>query len=188
LGEVQKPGVYPVLGNRTLLDMISQAGGTTIYAGSSATIKRKSDGTIIAIPLATGATDTLVSDLRLRPGDKVVVPRASLVYVLGDVGRPGGFIMQNRGHMTVLQAVALAGGHTRTASIGQVRLIHKTESGYMDTQIPLKQIMNGHKADMELQAEDILYIPNSSAKSLIYRTAPGILQSASSAAIYGAVF
>jgi polysaccharide export outer membrane protein len=188
LGEVQKPGVYPVLGNRTLLDIISQAGGTTMYAGSSITVKRNSDGRLITIPLTINATNTLISDVRLQPGDKVIIPRASLVYVLGEVGRPGGFLMQNGGRMTVLQAVALAGGQTSTASISHARLIHKTDSGYTDTHIPLKKIMNGQEPDTELQANDILYVPNSSAKSLIYRTVPGIIQSTSSAAIYGAIF
>src|ERR1039457_3081895 len=51
LGEGQKPGVYPVLGNQTLLDVISQAGGTTMYAGDSVTIKHKLDGTLLTIPL-----------------------------------------------------------------------------------------------------------------------------------------
>jgi polysaccharide export outer membrane protein len=188
LGEVQKPGVYSTLGNRTLLDVISQAGGTTVYAGATVTIKRHSDGTVLTIPLTKNATATLASDVRLQPGDKVVIPRASLVYVLGDVGRPGGFLMQNGGRMTILQAVALAGGQTRTASLNQARLIHKTDSGYTDTHIALKQIMNGHEPDMELQAEDILYVPNSAAKSAIYRTLPGIVQSAGSAAVYGAIF
>jgi polysaccharide biosynthesis/export protein len=188
LGEVQKPGVYPVLGNRTLLDIISLAGGTTMYAGSSVTVKRASDGSLTTIPLTMNATKTLISDVRLQPGDKVIIPRASLVYVLGDVGRPGGFIMQNSGRMTVLQAVALAGGQTNTASMDHTRVIHKTDSGYTDTQIPLTKIMNGKVPDLELQANDILYVPKSGVKSLVYRTVPGIIQSASSAAIYGAIF
>ena len=188
LGEVQKPGVYSVLGNRTLLDVISQAGGTTIYAGSSVTVKRNSDGTLLTIPLTRNAKNTLASDVRLQPGDKVIIPRASLVYVLGDVGRPGGFLMQNGGRMTALQAMALAGGQTRTASMDHARLIHKTDSGYTDAHIPLKKIMNGHEPDTKLQAEDILYVPNSAAKSAIYRTVPGIVEGAGTAAVYGAIF
>jgi polysaccharide export outer membrane protein len=187
LGEVQKPGVYSILGNRTLLDVISQAGGTTAYAGSSVTVKRSSDGTMLTIPLTKNAESMLASDVRMQPGDKIIIPRASVVYVLGDVGRPGGFLMQNGGRMTILQAVALAGGQNRTASMGSVRLIHKTATGYTDAQIPLKKIMDGHEPDTELQAEDILYIPNSAAKSIFYRTAPSIIQSAAGAAVYGAI-
>jgi polysaccharide export outer membrane protein len=190
LGEVQRPGVYSILGNHTLLDVISQAGGTTVFAGSSVTVKRKTDDTLLTISLTRDAKNMLAADndVHLQPGDKVIIPRAGLVYVLGDVGRPGGFMMQNNGHITILQAMALAGGHNHTASIGHVRLIHKTETGYTDTIVPLKKIMNGQKADAQLQAEDILYIPRSGPKSLLYRTAPGIVQSTSSAAIYGAMF
>jgi polysaccharide export outer membrane protein len=190
LGEVQRPGVYSMLGSRTLLDVISQAGGTTVFAGSSVTVKRKSDGTLLTISLTRNAKNMLAanSDVQLEPGDKVVIPRASVVYVLGDVGRPGGFLMQNNGRITILQAVALAGGQNHTASMGHIRLIHKTDSGYTDIAVPLKKIINGQVPDSELQAEDILYIPRSGPKSLIYRTVPGVVQSASSAAIYGAIF
>jgi polysaccharide export outer membrane protein len=187
LGEVQKPGVYPILGNRTLLDVISQAGGTTMYAGSSVTIKRNSDGQLLTIPLTKNAASMLAADVRLQPGDKLIIPRASVIYVLGDVGRPGGFLMQNSGRMTILQAVALAGGQNRTASMDHIRIVHRTSSGYADTPVPLKKILNGQAPDVELEAEDILYIPNSGMKSLIYRTAPSIIQSAASAAVYSAI-
>ena len=143
---------------------------------------------MLTIPLTKNATATLASDLRLQPGDKVVIPRASLVYVIGDVNRAGGFLMQNGGRMTVLQAMALAGGQSRTASLDHARLIHKADSGYTDSKIPLKKIMDGHQPDTELQAEDILFIPNSAMKSVVYHGLPGIVQSAANAAIYGAVF
>ena len=188
LGEVQKPGTYQVLGNQTLLEIISVAGGTTAYAGASVTIQRSADGTLLTIPLTKDASATLASDVRLQPGDKVMIPRASMVYVIGDVGRPGGFLMQNGGRVTVLQAMALAGGQTRTASLNHARLIHKTASGYMETQVRLKKMMNGHEHDTELQAEDILYIPNNDTKSVLFRTLPSILQSATNAAIYGAIY
>lgn len=187
LGQVQKPGVYPVLGSRTLLDVISQAGGTTTLAGSSVTIKRHADGAILTIPLTRNAEQSLASDVQLLPGDKVIIPRASLIYVIGDVGRPGGFVMENDGKMTVLQAVALAGGQTRTAAMRHVRLIRRKESNYSDTEVSLKKIMNGQASDVELQPEDVLYVPNSTAKSVVYRGVPSILQSASSAAVYSAV-
>ncbi len=187
LGEVQKPGIYPVLGSRTLFDVISQAGGTTSLAGPTVTIKRNTEGTIITIPLTKNAQATFTSDVQLMPGDKVIVPRASLVYVIGDVGRPGGFVMQNDGKMSVLQAVALAGGQTRTAAMHHARLIRKTAVNYSDTQISLKKIMNGQQPDVALQPEDVLYIPNSTAKSIVYRGVPAILQSASNAAVYAVV-
>ncbi len=68
-----------------------------------------------------------------------------------------------------------------------MRLIRRKESNYSDTEVSLKKIMNGQENDLELQPEDVLYIPNSTAKSVVYRGVPSILQSASNAAVYSAV-
>jgi polysaccharide export outer membrane protein len=183
LGEVTKPGVYRVLGSRTLLDIISEAGGITPFAGPEATIKHL-DGTTVTVRLTKDAQASLSADVQLAPGDKVLIPRAGLVYVLGDVGRPGGFIMGNDGKMSLLQAVAMAGGTNRTSSMNGSRLIRKGASGYTETAVPLKKILGGDRPDIQLQAEDILYIPSNSAKSLIYRTGPAVTASVAGAAIY----
>lgn len=183
LGEVQKPGVYQVLGSRSLLDIISEAGGTTTLAGPDVTVKHL-DGTTASMHITKNAQTTFETDFELLPGDKVIVPRAGLVYVLGDVGRPGGFIMENDGRMTILQAVAMAGGPNRTASMNQAKLIRKTASGYSEIPVELKTVLQGKNGDVPLQAEDILYVPINTVKSAIYRTTPAILADASSAAIY----
>jgi polysaccharide export outer membrane protein len=187
LGEVHKPGVYQVLGDRTLLDVLSEAGGTTPYAGSSATIKRYADGSILTIPLTRNAQASLSSDVQLQPGDKVLIPRANLVYVIGDVVRPGGFAMQNDGRVTALEAMAFAGGNTRTAALNRVVIVHKTGNTYSENTISVSKIMHGHQPDVELQADDILYVPNSAVKSVVYRGLPSIVESASNAAVYGSV-
>ena len=187
LGEVKKPGVYQVLGNRTLLDVISDAGGTTPFAGPDVTVKRKADGTTVSVRLTKDAQATFNSDIQLQAGDKVIVPRAGIVYVLGDVGRPGGFVMQNDGKISLLEAVAMAGGGTRTASLNHTRLIRKTDAGYKEIDLKLKKVMEGKADDPQLQPEDILYVPINSLKSITYRTVPGIVQSASSAAIFYAI-
>ena len=183
LGEVNKPGVYEVLGSRTLLDIISEAGGITSFAGPEATVKH-ADGTTITVRLTKDAHASLSSDVQLAPGDKVLIPRAGLVYVLGDVGRPGGFIMGNDGKITLLQALAMAGGMNRTSSMNRSRLVRKGPSGYTEIPVPLKKILHGDQADFQLQAEDILYIPRNSAKTLIYQTAPSLASSVAGAAIY----
>jgi polysaccharide biosynthesis/export protein len=184
LGEVKNPGVYQVLGNRSLLDVLSLAGGTTPYADSQATIKRHADGSLMTVRVTRDASASLSTDVELQPGDKVIVPRAGIVYVLGDVERAGGFLMHDDGRLTILQALALAGGNTRTASLSNTRLIRKTANGYTDTTISLNRILKGSAADSQLQPDDILYIPNSATKSVIYRTAPSIVSSAGTAAIY----
>jgi polysaccharide export outer membrane protein len=186
LGEVSKPGVYPVLGNRSLLDIISAAGGINSTAGASATVKHL-DGTMASVKLTKDAKTTLATDFELLPGDKVVVPRAGLIYVFGEVGRPGGFIMENDGGISILQAVAMAGGINHTASISHTRLIRKTANGYSDISVPLNKLLHDGGGDMPLQTEDIVYIPTNVTKAALYRTAPSLVSAASSAAIYRAI-
>jgi polysaccharide export outer membrane protein len=184
LGQVAKPGVYPVLGSRTLLDVISEAGGITPLAEHDATIKRHSGGEVLKASLSDIPGELLASNVELQPGDTVIVPKAGLVYVLGDVGRPGGFVMENNGGMTLLQALAYAAGVNRTAAQSKTRLIHKTAEGYKETSIDLKRILQGKAADIALEREDIIYVPASTALTLAFRT-PQVLQSvASSANVY----
>jgi len=186
LGEVKKPGVYPVLGARNVLDIISEAGGTTPFAAPQATVKRRASQEKLTASLSNDPSELLARDVDLRPGDTVIVPKAGIVYVLGDVGRPGGYLMQNSGRITLLEAVALAQGANRTAAKKQTRLIRKSVSGVQETRLDLKQVLVGRAPDPELQPEDIVYIPPSTPKSLLMHT-PALVQSATSAAVYQAI-
>ncbi|HLY62259.1 MAG TPA: polysaccharide biosynthesis/export family protein [Terriglobia bacterium] len=184
VGEVKRPGVYGVLGGQSLLDVLAAAGGATPLAGPDATVKRNSDGSTVTVHLTRDAQASLASDVRLFPGDKVIIPRAGLVYVLGDVARPGGFVMENDGKLTLMEALAMAGGNNRTASLGHARLLHKSSTGYTDVPFSLKKIIQGQEDAPQLQAEDILYIPSDAVKSMLSRTVPSIISSAGGAAIY----
>ena len=186
LGEVKKPGVYQVLGPRNLLDIISEAGGTTPFAAQEATVKRRASPEKFTASLSNDPAQLLAHDVELRPGDTVIIPKAGIVYVLGDVGRPGGYVMQNNGRISLLQAVAMAQGVNRTAAKSRTRLIRKTASGVEDTILDLKHVLENGAPDPELQPEDIVYIPPSTAKSLLMRT-PAVMQAATSAAVYQAV-
>ena len=186
LGEVKKPGIYQVLGTRTLLDIISEAGGTTPFAAQEATVKRRASLEKFTASLSNDPGQLLAHDVELRPGDTVIIPKAGIVYVLGDVGRPGGYVMQNSGRLTLLQAVAMAQGVNRTAARSQTRLLRKTSSGVEETRLDLKHVLENRAPDLPLEPEDILYIPPSAAKSIVMRT-PELVQSASSAAVYAAV-
>lgn len=186
LGEVRKPGVYQVLGTRNLLDIISEAGGTTPFAAQQATIKRRASEEKLTASLSNDPTELLAQEVELRPGDTVIVPKAGIVYVLGDVGRPGGYLMQNNGRISLLEAVALAEGPTRTAAKKHTRLIRKSAAGAQETVLDLKRVLEGRAPDPELYPEDIVYIPPSVPKSLLMHT-PAVMQSAASAAIYQAV-
>jgi len=187
LGEVKTPGVYEVLGGQSLLDVLAAAGGTTPLAGAEITIQRAADASTLTVLLSKDAHQSLSSNVRLFPGDKVIIPRTGLVYVLGEVGRPGGFVMENDGKMSLLQALAMAGGTTHTSSTNGSRLLRKGPSGYVDIRIELNKMLKGQAGDVQLQAEDILYVPNSSMKSAFARTAPTVL-AATSGAIGAAVY
>jgi polysaccharide export outer membrane protein len=136
--------------------------------------------------LSKNARASLAADVEIQPGDRIIIPRAGIVYVIGNVNRPGGFVMQNEGRISLLQAMAMAAGSNSTAALDQAKLIRKTSAGYTEASVPLKKILKGQASDQPMQAEDILYIPNSATRSIFYRGLPGILQSASSAAIYSA--
>lgn len=184
VGEVKRPGMYPVLGNQGLLDVISEAGGMTEMAGSEITVRHNGAEQKTVMQFSTGNRVSVVEDVQLQPGDKVIVPRAGMVYVIGDVGRPGGFIMQTNGNMSLLQAVAMAAGTTPTSALNSSRLIRRTDSGYTEIPLELKKIMKGSQPDPQLTAEDIVVIPSSNTKRFVYQGVPGALQAAGMAAVY----
>ena len=125
LGEVARPGIYPALGDRKLYDLISAAGGFTASAGRKVSIIRQhSQAAPITVNLPRNLADDLQDNIEIMPGDTITVPRAPIIYVVGDVGHPAGLLVDN-GSLTVLQALALAGGTNHTAKMGGTRIIRQ---------------------------------------------------------------
>jgi polysaccharide export outer membrane protein len=125
-------------------------------------------------------------NLPVHPGDIVKVPRAGIVYVVGEVKKPGGFVLRNNENITVLQALALAEGLTRTSLKSQARII-RTDQGTdkrIETPIDLGKVLASKSSDILLQPNDILFVPDSSAKSAFYRGAEAVLSTATGLAIY----
>ena len=98
------------------------------------------------------------------PGDTVVVSKARVVYVVGDVRKPMGLPMENNDHITVLKALAIAEGTNPTASLRTAKIIRKGEDGHTEIPVDLKKILQGDAADVTLQADDILFVPRSGRK------------------------
>ena len=120
------------------------------------------------------------------PGDTVIVPKAGIIYVLGDVNRPGGYYMQRDSKLSVLQALGLAGGLQMTAAAPSSRLVRRdatAPNGYVDIKLQLRAIQNGKQKDMALQADDVIYVPFSYARNFLIQ-GNAILASATSAIIY----
>jgi polysaccharide biosynthesis/export protein len=122
----------------------------------------------------------------VRPGDVVKVPRAGIVYVLGEVQKPGGFVLQNNENISVLQALALAEGPTHTSAISRARIIRMDTSTGKRIEIPMNlgKIFSGKAPDTLLQPKDIVFVPNSAAKNVFYKGSQAALQTAAGVAIY----
>jgi len=185
MGEVGRPGIYSDTPDHKLYQVISQAGGFTTYASRKIAIVRKGQNEAIRITLPRNLTDDLSGDVDVWPGDTINVPRAPIVYVVGDVARPSGLVVDN-GTLTVMQAIALAGGTNHTAKLGGVRLIRKTPSGLTETRVQLKKILEAKIPDVTLQADDILFVPISGMRVLAGKTADVAVAAATTVTIYTA--
>lgn len=183
LGEVGKPGVYPLLGDQRLFDLISSAGGFTDRAGRSVTITHRSQpDKPVTVALSRNITDNPQSNVEVFPGDTVIVRKADLVYVVGDVGKPSGFLMDIE-NLTVLKAIALAGGTNRTAKLNGTTIIRKGPNGMTETPVHLKKILQAKTQDIPMQAEDILFVPSSAGKVFAGRTFDAAMQAATAVSI-----
>jgi len=183
IGEVAKPGVYPLVTSRRLLDLISAAGGLTPLAGKTITITHRDDPVPRTVPLPRDSK-TLTENVSIFPGDTIIVQKAGVIYVLGAVGKPGGFTMDANEGFTVLQAIAMAQGSKPEASLDKSKLIRRTEDGPKELPIPLGKILSSKLPDVKLQADDILFVPTSTAKSAARRSMDAILQTATGVIIY----
>jgi polysaccharide export outer membrane protein len=182
VGEVAKPGFYSVLGPHRLFDVLQLAGGITDRAANKVVISHRDQTDTTTLSISKDPAEMATSNVELRPGDTVVVPRAGIVYALGEVTRPGGYVLNSSGGVTVLQVVAVAGGTTRLASAGKTRLLHRTDNGFQEQQIDVKKLLRGKIQDIALRDQDILFVPTNGIKSAL--NASMLVGFAATAAIY----
>ena len=183
LGEVGKPGVYADPSDHKLYGIISLAGGFTLSASRKIAVIRGNQPEAIHIDLPRNLSDDLSGNIDILPGDTINVPRAPIIYVVGDVGHPAGLLVDN-GSLTVLQALALTGGTNHTAKMSGVRIIRKTPSGMTETKVELKKMLEAKSPDVTLQADDILFVPLSGARVAAARTLEAALSAATAVSIY----
>jgi polysaccharide biosynthesis/export protein len=189
IGSVKAPMVIQAIRQTTLLQVLSQAGGVSDDAGSTVIVTRPpsvptgpEDSDAAKVPsdpqtFTISLSDLLESgnatfDIPVLGGDVVSVPRAGIIYVVGAVTRPGGFVMQNdRDRMTTLKILSLAGGMTGSAKERQAVILRKNpETGKRDEMpVDLKKVMQLKKEDVLLQSSDILFVPDSSGKKALHR-------------------
>ncbi|HTZ82329.1 MAG TPA: polysaccharide biosynthesis/export family protein [Candidatus Acidoferrales bacterium] len=183
LGEVAKPGIYPDTADHKLYQIISQAGGFTASASRKIAILRKDQPEPIHIELPRNLADNTSGNVDVLPGDTITVPRAPIIYVVGDVGHPSGFLVDN-GTLTVLQALALAGGTNRTAKLGASRIIRKGPNGMVEEKVEIKKMLEAKSPDVQLHADDILFIPVSGGKVFAGKTFDAAISAATMVTVY----
>jgi polysaccharide biosynthesis/export protein len=204
LGAVRNPGVYQVSGRKTLYEVLSTAGGLNPDAGNIVKITRATS--FGKLPLLNATSDQSgkfeIGELNVRkvmdakspsdnivvlPNDVITVPKADLIYVVGAVHRAGGFPLIEKEQISVLQAVSLAEGLDRAAGAKNARILRQAAAGGQRTElrVNVQQILDGRAKDVALQANDILFIPVSVAKSASIRALEVAVQAGTGIAIYG---
>jgi polysaccharide export outer membrane protein len=185
MGQVHSPGTYDVMAPTSIVSVLSLAGGLTDMADRHITIERHNDASQrISYILSNNSDKALDTSVLVYPGDTVLVPKADVVYVLGDVSRPGGFpITNNDSRITVLQALTLAGSANKTASLSKAKIVRTTATGPVEVPIELAAIEKGKKPDIEMQPNDVLYVPGSWLKGVAVSSSQ-IISSATTAMIY----
>jgi polysaccharide export outer membrane protein len=184
LGEVKAPGGYAINTPRSVIDVLTLAGGLNDIAGRKVVIERRGTRERVSYFVSNEPDAALDSAITVYPGDSIIVPRAGIVYVLGDVARPGGYTMtNNEAQISALQLIARAGGTNHSAVPSSARLIRKTVGGYTDTVLQLSAMQKGKKADFPLHPDDIIYVPFSYLRNFANQ-ATGIAASVGSAVVY----
>jgi protein involved in polysaccharide export with SLBB domain len=131
-------------------------------------------------------TGDMRNNIPLEAGDVVTVPHAGIVYVLGAVNRPGGFVIGNdRTPLTAMKVLSLAGGLTKIAKLSHSYIIRQDAQGKQtETEIDLKKILHRETEDVRMYASDILYVPDDMVKNIALQAIALTVALGSSVAIY----
>jgi polysaccharide export outer membrane protein len=201
LGQVNAPGVHQVSGHKTLLEMISMAGGTKPEAGYRIRITREVQWGCIPLPGAAvdasgqfsvaqvSLTDIIEAkrpeeNIQILPHDVITVPKAELIYVTGAVKKSGGFILGEHQQISVLQALSLAEGFGPAPDTKHARIVRMVGDERTEIPVDLKVLMQGKGKDVTMQGNDILFIPDSTGKRVALRVMEAAIQTGTGLAIY----
>lgn len=203
LGAVNAPGVHQVQGHKTLLEMLALAGGIRPDAGYSVRITRQLEWGCLPLPAAqldsTGRFT--VAELNLRkimeaknpeeniqilPHDVISIPKAEMVYVIGEVKRSGGYVLGEHQTISVLQVLSLAEGLNVAADTRHARILRLKRDADQREELPVdvKDVLNGKKPDVALRGDDILFIPGSTGKKAALRALEATIQTGTGLAIW----
>jgi polysaccharide export outer membrane protein len=203
IGAVNRPGVHQLQGHKTLIEALSLGEGLRTDAGGMIKITRrkeygpipltsaKADSTgefsvaTVSVKGITNAVDP-AENIAVKPNDVISVPVAEMIYVVGSVKRPGGFVLSGKQGLSALEALSLAEGLERTAKAQKARIIRPNADLAAKLQIPinLDKVLAGKSEDVNLKANDILFVPDSATKNIALRTFEAAIQAGTGYAIY----
>ena len=182
MGEVVKPGIYPVTASKGMLfDILTEAGGPTPTAGQVVTITHRGDTEQQTVFLSHDPKKAMEANVPVYQGDTIMVSKAGMIFVVGEVVSPSAFIMESKSGYTALKALAMAHGPTRLAKLSQAIVVRQTPEGVTQIPVPLDKIARSKAPDTELLADDILLVPLNHAKSAAFQA----VSMAQSVAVFG---
>jgi polysaccharide export outer membrane protein len=189
LGAVAKPGVYQLRGSRRLSDVLALAGGLSSEAGSRITIARPTpeggeQAIEVSVAALLAADSAAANNPQIEPHDTIRVVPAGVVYVVGEVVRAGGFPIKHQETLTVLKALSLAEGLRRTSAPQRARILRRSQQGQSEISVKVRDVLAGRAPDPPLAPDDILFIPNSQARSAAGRAAEAAIQVATGVVIW----
>ncbi len=167
MGEVNSPRAIPAFAPMSLFDALSAAGGLKPDASHSISILRKGVNEPLLVVLNSNPANAVDQNIPLYPGDRVLVPRTGVVYVVGAVLHSGAFPITPDTPLTVAQAVALAGNMGFQAAPTETRIIRTTGAKRREIRVNLSRVNSGKDPDPILQNDDIVMIPTNMMKAAI---------------------
>jgi polysaccharide export outer membrane protein len=154
LGQVAKPGRYPIDGKHSLIDILALAGGVVAEGGDKVILIRNRNGEsskeVIDLAEMVRSGD-MKRDLDLRTDDVVYVERAPKFYIYGEVQRPGPYRLER--DMTLLQVLSVGGGLTARGTERGMRIKRRDAQGQM-------QEFKARHDDL-IQVDDVIYVKES---------------------------
>jgi polysaccharide export outer membrane protein len=203
LGAVRNPGIVQLQGTKNLTEVLSLAGGLSPDAGDQVKLTRSLRYGKIPLPdakvdpegefnIAQVSLRSIMQarspeeNIQILGHDVITIPRADMVYVIGEVGKSGGFPLQEKEGISVLQALSLAGGVSRFAALSSTRILRASADGGSRIEIPLdlKRLLSGKRDDVQMKPGDILFIPNSLSKNASLRAIETAIQLGTGLAVF----
>jgi polysaccharide biosynthesis/export protein len=167
MGEVKTPGIYNLAGRKRLIDLLTEAGGVTTSAGHVIEIfapgSMKNPTTVLWDPTLRENDN---AELQIKTGETILVSRCGVVYVGGNVTRPGAYPLCESNHTTLSEVIALAQGTKPNSYSQRTLLLRSSGNGTRVVQnVKLEDVLRGRKVDITMQPDDILFIPPSALKA-----------------------